>query len=146
MYILCVNHQGGSYQVSECIYHVSVIKKEVIKLRCVYVIRQSSRRKLSSCGVHISFVNHRRGSYKVAVCIHVYHTSIIKEEVIKLRYLSCINRQGRSHIVAVCIYHASSIKEELKKLRCEYIIGQSSRRKLKSCGVYISFVNHQGRS
>ena len=112
----CVNHQEGSYQVAVCIYHLSIIEGEVIKLRCVYVMRQSSRRKLSSCGVYISFVNHRRGSYKVAVCIHVYHRSIIREEVLKLRYLSCINRQGRSHIVAVCIYHASSIKEELKKL------------------------------
>ena len=66
MYISCINHKGGSYKVVVCIYHASIIKKEVIKLQRVYIMR-----------------NHKEGSYKVAVCI--YHASIIKEEVIKLR-------------------------------------------------------------
>ena len=52
-----------------CVYHASIIKDDVIKLQCVYIMRQSSGR-----------------SYKVAGCI--YHASIIKEEVITLR---CVN-------------------------------------------------------
>ena len=83
MCISCVNHKGGSNKVAVCIYHVSIIKEEVKKLPSVYIMRQSTRKKLKSCGVYISCVNHKGGSYKVVVC--VYHASIIKEEVIKLR-------------------------------------------------------------
>ena len=65
-----------------CTYHASIIKEEVKKLPSVYIMRQSSRKKLKRCGVYISCVNHKGGSYKVAVGID--HASIIKEEVIKL--------------------------------------------------------------
>ena len=68
VFISCVNHQGGSYKVAMCLYHASIIMEEVLKLRCEYIMRKSSRRV-----------------YKVAMCL--YHASIIMEEVIVLRFL-----------------------------------------------------------
>ena len=57
--------------------------------------------------------------------------------------MSYVNHQEGSDQVAVCIYHLSIIEGEVIKLRCVYVMRQSSRRKLSSCGVYISFVNHR---
>ena len=41
VYISCVHHKGRRYKFAVCIYHASIIKEEVIKLRCVYIMRQS---------------------------------------------------------------------------------------------------------
>ena len=105
MYISYVNHQG-----------------RILKLRSLYIIRQSSRNK-----------------FKVAVCI--YHMSIIKEEDLKLRYVEIIRQSSRKKIQSCVVYISYVNLQGISlyvnhqgrslKLRCVYIIRQSSRKKFK---------------
>ena len=60
-------------------------------------------------------------------------------------YISCVNRQGRSYIVAVCICHTSIMKEDVIELPCVYIMCQSSRKKFKValCIYHVSIVKEE---
>ena len=57
MYISsCAHYKERCFKVAECIYHhVLITRKDVLKLRNVYIIKCSSQgMSFSSCGMYIS--------------------------------------------------------------------------------------------
>ena len=107
------------FKVALSIYHEWITKEKVVKLRSLYIkwlklrclcIKSGSLRK--SCRVAESLCQ----VFKVA--FSMCEDWIIKEKVLKLRslYIKCL------------------------KLRCLCVMSGSPKKKLKSCGVFISSV------
>ena len=80
-----MDHLRRSCKVGVSIYYVRMTKEEVVKLRFLYIMCGSLKKKFESCGFYISCADHLRRSCKVAVSI--YHVWISKEEVVELRFL-----------------------------------------------------------
>ena len=85
MNISSVDQQRRSFKLAESIYHVWITKEEVLKLRSLYIMCGSVKKKVLSCGVYISCVDHKRRSFKVAKSIFV--VCITEKGVLKLRNL-----------------------------------------------------------
>ena len=78
------------------IYHVLLRKEEDLKLRCLYIMCCSAKKKIESCGVYISCVAQERRRFKGAVSI--YHVLLRKEEDLKLRCLYIMCFSGKKKI------------------------------------------------
>ena len=55
-----MDHHIRRFKVAESIYHECMNKEEVLKLRNVYIVCGSPKKKFSSCEVYISCVDHEK--------------------------------------------------------------------------------------
>ena len=96
MYISCVARKRRRFKFAVSIYPVLLRKEDNLKLRCLYIMCCSGKKKFQSCGVYISCVAQERRIFKVAVSI--YHVLLRKEEDLKLRCLYIMCCSGKKKI------------------------------------------------
>ena len=89
----CVDPERKSFKVAESLYLVWLTKQEVLKLRSLYIMCGSPKKKFYSFGVYMSCVDPERKSFKVVESI--YHVWLTKREVLKFwcLYVMCGSRK-----------------------------------------------------
>ena len=136
MYISsCAHNKERCFKVAKCIYHdVLITRKDVLKLRNVYIIKCSSQGKMfQGCEMYISSSgHHKERRFKAGQCIY-HHLLITRKDVLKLCnvYISCVDHKERCLKVVQCTYHQVLITRKVV---------------LKLCNVYIIMCSSQGMS
>ena len=78
------------------IYHLLLRREEDLKLRCLYIMCCSRKKKIKSSGVYRSCVAQERTRFKVAVSI--YHVLLREEEDLNFRslYIMCCSGKKKN--------------------------------------------------